>query len=141
MGTIFKTSSFAAVAIIGLFAGASNAQDLVDATIPFSFVVGNEEFPSGRYQFTTSQALLEIRGRDNDRGMFALTNPAGGRGPKGDQPVLVFKQYEKTYRLTDIWNSENHGASLVTRRDHKSAHQVASSTDTVVISATTNGAR
>jgi hypothetical protein len=141
MGTIFKTSSLAAALFIGLFAGASNAQDIVDANIPFSFIVGNEEFPAGRYQFTTSQAVLAIRGQDNNRSIFALTNPAGGRDPKGDDPVLVFNQYEKTYRLMEVWNSENQGASLVTHRDHKSAHQAASSRDTALITATTNGAR
>jgi hypothetical protein len=141
MGTILKTSWLAAAVLVGLFAGPANAQDIVDAKIPFSFVVGNEELPAGRYQFTISQALLTIRGQDNERGIFALTNAAGGHDPNGDEPVLVFEQYEKTYRLTDIWNSENHGAALVMHRDPKSAHQVASSTDTVLIKVTTNEAK
>src|SRR5258706_7778955 len=120
MSRILKTSSLAAAVFIGLFGGVSHAQDIVEARIPFSFAVGTEEFPAGRYQFTTSQAVLAIRRQDNNRGMFALTNPAGGRDPRGDEPVLVFRKYEKTYRLTEIWNSENQGASLVTHRDHKS---------------------
>jgi len=140
MGTIFKTSSLAAAVFIGLFAGAANAQDIVDAKIPFSFVVGHDEFPAGRYRFTMSQVLLTIRGQDNNRGMFALANPAAGRDPGGDEPVIVFKQYEKTYRLTDIWNSENDGASLVIDRDRRSAHQVASGTDTCLITAIKIGA-
>jgi len=141
MSTILKTSSLAAVLFIGLFGGVSNAQDRVEAKIPFSFVIGTEEFPAGRYQFTTSQAVLAVRGQDNNRGMLALTNPAGGSDPNGDEPVLVFRQYEKTYRLTEIWNSENQGKSLVTHRDHKSTQQVASSTDTVLITATANEAK
>ena len=112
MRTILKTSSVAAAVFIGLFAGVSNAEDIVQAKIPFSFVVGNEELPAGRYEFRTSQAVLAIRGRDNDRGMFVIVNPPDGRDPKGDEPVLIFSHYENTYRLTDIWNSETREAPL-----------------------------
>ena len=133
MGTILKTSSLAAAVLLGLFAGTSHAQDRVNARVPFSFVVGTKEFPAGRYEFTTSQELLTIRGRDNGKGMFTIVNPAGGRGPRGDEPVLIFSRYENTYRLTDIWNSDTRGSSLVTHRDRRSPQRVTSNTDKVVI--------
>ena len=141
MSRILKTSSLAAAVFIGLSAGASSAQDRVDAKIPFSFVVRSEQFPAGRYEFTTSQGLLAIRGRDNDRGMFVITNPADGRDPIGDEPVLVFSRYENTYRLTDIWNSETRGSSLLSHRDRRSANRATSNTDPIVISLAGNAGK
>ncbi|HKC55567.1 MAG TPA: hypothetical protein VKC35_05565 [Vicinamibacterales bacterium] len=133
MGTILKTSTLTAAVFIGLLVGVSNAQDILNARIPFSFVVGSEEFPAGRYEFRTSQAVLTIRGRDNGRGMFAITQPADGLDPKGDQPLLVFSHYENSYRLTNIWNSQTRGSSLVLRRARKSTNRVTSNTDQVVL--------
>jgi hypothetical protein len=141
MGTTLKTSLAVAAAFVGLFAGTSSAQDVLNANIPFSFVVGHEEYPAGRYRLTTGHPVLMIRGRDNDTGMVAMTDPAGGRDPKGDEPVLVFDRYEKTYRLTEIWNSETQGASLVTRHHHESEQPVASSTGRVLITASANDAK
>jgi hypothetical protein len=133
MGTILKTSTLTAAVFIGLLVGVSNAQDILNARIPFSFVVGSEEFPAGRYEFRTQQAILTIRGRDNGRGMFAITQPADGLDPKGDQPLLVFSHYENTYRLMNIWNSQTRGSSLVLRRARKSTNRVTSNTDQVVL--------
>jgi len=138
MSTILKTSTIAAAVFIGLLAGTSNAQDIVDAKVPFSFVVGSEEFPAGRYEFRISQGVLAIRGQDNGRGMFAITIPAGGRDPNGDEPVLVFNRHENTYRLAEIWNSETRGASLLTRRHRDRMQRVASNTDRVLIGPTAN---
>jgi len=44
MGTILKTSTLTAAAFIGLLVGVSNAQDILNARVPFSFVVGSEQF-------------------------------------------------------------------------------------------------
>jgi hypothetical protein len=71
--------------------------------------------------------------RDNDAGMFAMTNPADGRDPRGDDPVLVFNRYEKTYQLTEIWNCENQGSSLVMRRHRKSEWPFASTRNRILI--------
>jgi hypothetical protein len=43
---------------------------------------------------------------------FALTSAAGGDDPAGDQPVLVFKKWENTYRLAAIWQSKEEGREL-----------------------------
>jgi len=135
MGT--KTSLLVAAIFIGLFAGAASAQDVVEAKIPFTFVVRGAEFPAGRYRFTTSQSVLAIRGQDNDASMFVITSPAAGADPNGDDPVLVFDRYEKTYALREIWNSEMRGSSLPTRRHRESAQPVASGTNRILI--TPNG--
>lgn len=130
-----KKPSVVAALFIGLFAGTSNAQNVIEAKIPFAFFVRGEQFPAGRYRITNSQALLAIHGRDNDAHMFVIASPAGGRDPKGDEPVLVFNRFEKTYRLTEVWNSETQGASLVPYRHHKAAPPAASATGRVLITA------
>src|SRR2546425_1793964 len=110
MRMTLTTSSLVAAIFIGVFARTSSAQDLIEAKIPFTFVVASKEFPAGRYRFTTSQTVLAIRGRDNDAAMYAITIPTGGHDPNGDEPVLVFNRYENTYRLREIWNSETRGS-------------------------------
>ena len=141
MSTTLKTSSLAAAIFIGLVAGTSNAQEVIEAKIPFSFVVGRVELPAGRYRFTNDQSVLMISGKDNHAGMFVLTYRAAGRDPNGEDPVVVFDRHEKTYRLREIWDSETEGLSLVTRRHRDRAQPIASITSRVLISPNANEAR
>jgi hypothetical protein len=131
----FKTSAVLTAAFTSLFAGTSRAQEVVDAKIPFAFVIGGETFPAGRYEFTTHQAVLAMRGLDNAGGVFALTTSAGGRDPLGDEPVLVFTKYENSYRLSEIWDSETEGQALAPLRDREASEPVASNALTVMLTA------
>jgi hypothetical protein len=131
----FKTSAVLTAAFTSLFAGTSRAQEVVDAKIPFAFVIGGETFPAGHYEFTTRQTVLTMRGLDNDEGVFAMTTSAGGRDPQGDQPVLVFTRYENSYRLSEIWDSETEGQALAPQRDREASDPVASNALTVLITA------
>jgi hypothetical protein len=108
----FKTSAALAAAFVGLFVGSASAQETVVAKIPFPFVVRGEEFSAGRYNVSNEGGILTIRGMDNGAGMFALTIPADGRDPAGDQPALVFTRYENEYRLSEIWESNAEGFAL-----------------------------
>src|SRR5947209_18474763 len=105
----FKSYATLAEAFVGLFVGLVRAQETMVAKIPFSFVVHGEEFSPGRYHVSNEGRMLTIRGMDNDAGMFALTLPADGRDPAGDQPVFVFTRYENEYRLSEIWTSNAEG--------------------------------
>jgi hypothetical protein len=111
MGTI-KTSAVLAVGFLGMFAGSARAQEAVVARVPFSFVVRGQEFPAGRYNLTTEEGLLTLRGIDNSGAVFAMTAPADGSDPIGNQPALVFVGYEKTYRLSQIWQSSEEGRAV-----------------------------
>jgi hypothetical protein len=107
-----KTSTVLAVGFIGMFAGSALAQETVVARVPFSFVVRGQEFPAGRYDITTENGMLTLRGIDSSSGVFAMTTPAGGADPIGDQPALVFVRYEQTYRLSQIWQSSSEGMAV-----------------------------
>ncbi len=110
-----------AVVLLGMFAASASAQDTVAARIPFPFVVGTESFPAGHYDIqpaSLGSAVIVIRGMDKQPSAgFALTDPAGGTDPDGDQPVLVFKRWENTYRLAAIWQSTAEGRELPPFKD------------------------
>jgi hypothetical protein len=95
-----------------MFAGSARAQEAVVAKVPFAFVVRGQEFPAGRYYLTNEEGLLTVRGLDSREGIFAMTTPAGGTDPIGDQPALVFVRYEKTYRLSQVWDSSSEGLAV-----------------------------
>jgi hypothetical protein len=132
----FKRSTVLAAAFVGLFVGSARAQEVVIAKVPFPFVVRGNEFPAGRYQLTDDSGILTIRGMDTGSGSFALTQPADGRDPVGDQPALVFNRYENGYVLSQVWESGTEGVTFPgqsTVLHRADGHPVASNTSTVVL--------
>jgi hypothetical protein len=115
MGAIKKSSMFAVV-LLGMFAASAQAQDVISAKVPFAFMVGDESFPAGRYDIQPADfgsSVMAIRGMDrHPSNGFVLTSLSGGIDPEGDQPVLVFKKWENTYRLAAIWQSRDEGREL-----------------------------
>jgi hypothetical protein len=120
MKAVRKSSMFA-VLLLGMFAASAHAQDVVTATVPFPFMVGSESFPAGHYDVqpaSSGSGVIEIRGMDRKAsGGFSLTDVASGNDPAGDQPVLVFKKWENTYRLAEIWDSKDEGRELPRFKD------------------------
>ena len=110
-----------AVLLLGMFVASAHAQDAVTARVPFPFMVGSEAFPAGHYDIKPASfgsSVIEIRGMDKSASSgFALTDPAGGKDPAGDEPVLVFKRWENTYRLAEIWQSDGEGRELPRFKD------------------------
>src|SRR5262245_23468825 len=116
MRAIRKSSMFAVV-LLGMFASSAHAQqDIITAKVPFPFMVGDESFPAGRYDIQPADfgsSVIAIRGMDRHPSSgFALSSLAGGADPVGDEPVLVFKKWENTYRLAAIWESKDNGREL-----------------------------
>jgi hypothetical protein len=105
-----------AVVLLAMFAASAHAQDTITVKVPFPFMVGSESFPAGRYDIQPADfgsSVIAIRGLDKKPSSgFALTSLSGGTDPDGDQPVLVFKKWEKTYRLAEIWQSKEEGREL-----------------------------
>jgi len=116
MSVVRKVPVFAAM-LLGFFVSTARAQGVVVARIPFAFVVGDSTLPAGRYEIRPMDdvggTVVAIEGKDNpSEGAFAVTNPAGGRDPIGDEPALVFTHDENQYRLAEIWDSSNEGREL-----------------------------
>jgi hypothetical protein len=107
-----KRSAALAVVFVGMFVGSARAQETVVVRVPFSFVVRGEECPAGRYNITTEEGMIVIRGIDNSAGIYAMATPADGSDPIGVQPALVFVPYQNTRRLSHIWQSSQEGFAL-----------------------------
>ena len=136
-----RKSSLFAVVLLGMFAASAHAQDIITVKIPFAFVVGHESFPAGRYDVVPADfgsSVMSIRGMDRNGAVgFVLTSLAGGRDPLGDQPALVFKKFENTYRLSEIWESGGEGRVLPQfKGEPRTASVDPSDRSTVVVAAT-----
>src|SRR5476651_493080 len=97
--SLIKKSSVLVAVILGMFAGSARAQETIDVKVPFPFVVRGDELPAGRYDVVVHNGILSIRGMDNSAKIIALTLPADGRDPAGNQPSLVFLRYENQFLL------------------------------------------
>jgi len=115
--SLIKSSVLAAV-FLGMGVGSARAEEIVVAKVPFAFVVGDQEFPAGRYAFSTEDHnVLLIRSDDDRSERFVIVNAAGGRDPAGSQPALVFIHGENGYLLSQIWESDSDGLALAKEPD------------------------
>jgi len=120
MFSIVKKSAVLAGAFL-LLGGASARAGTIEVKVPFSFVVNGHTLPAGEY-FLEREGLdvLYIRGEkpatagvSGIPGMFVQTQPAAGRDPAGEKPILMFAPHEKEHRLVGIWESGDHGFTIL----------------------------
>jgi len=117
MGLITRSSVLVAV-FIGIGVGSARAQERVVAKIPFPFAVIGQQFPAGRYTFSTDDHnVLLIRSADDRSERFAIVRAAAGRDPAGSEPALVFIHSENAYLLSQIWESDTDGLALAKEPD------------------------
>jgi hypothetical protein len=111
IGILKKTAPLAALIVV-LGAGSAKAA-VVEAKVPFDFVVRGRTLPAGDYLLERDDnqpSLLFIRGKDGARtNMIVLTEPAGDRDPAGETPVVRFTRRGSEYWLADVWRSRNEG--------------------------------
>lgn len=104
-----------AAAIMSASVSTVRADELMVATVPFEFVVANQEMPSGGYVVSRASGqteLLSIASTGREHFTFVLTIPSTGDAAD-EQPELVFKQVGKTYYLSRIIFSSREGHDLV----------------------------
>jgi hypothetical protein len=115
MRSIMRNAVLTASAILLCAAGTARASTstVLEANVPFSFVVNGQNFPAGKYTVQRDDMLSSvvlIRGENgNHMAAFVSTTPDGGHDPAGSQPALTFKRHENQYRLSSIWESANEG--------------------------------
>jgi len=85
--------------------GIAKAQgDAIRANVPFDFVVGSKQLPSGSYEFVTSSArsshTIFVRNADQRIVMLSMTGETG-KVP-GNVTRLVFYKYGDHYFLREI---------------------------------------
>jgi hypothetical protein len=91
-----------------------HADEQVIATVPFQFIVSNQEMPAGGYVVsrTSGQSeLLSIASTGREHFTFVLTIPS--TGDADGQPELVFKRVGETYYLSRIIFASREGHDLL----------------------------
>jgi hypothetical protein len=97
----------------------ASTSNVVEANVPFPFVVNGETLPAGKYlvqRDDMSSSVLLIRGEGNNQmAAFVSTTPDGGHDPAGSKPVLTFNRYANQYRLAGVWESGGEGWDVSAR--------------------------
>jgi hypothetical protein len=97
-------------------ARAASTSNVLEANVPFPFVVNGQTMPAGKYivqRDDTSSLVLLIHGEGNNHASaFVSTTPDSRHDPAGLQPTLTFKRHENQYRLASVWESGSEGWDL-----------------------------
>jgi hypothetical protein len=116
MGSTLTKLLIGAAAGVLVTASTAAAADVLEAKIPFPFVVNGKSFPAGEYTIERANAsspVLLIRGDHGIRtAAFVGTRPAVAHAP-ADMPSLQFKKHENEYRLTAVWESPTDGRDVM----------------------------
>jgi hypothetical protein len=117
MRKILMRSGLGALAVIVLTSGTAAAADVLEAKVPFPFVVNGQTMPAGQYTIERSEfgsSVLLIRGeRGNRVAAFVGVRPTGEKSPSSDRPALQFKKHENEYKLSAVWESAYDGVDVM----------------------------
>jgi hypothetical protein len=109
------------ILVLSAVSGHAQDEDKIKATIPFNFVVGNEELKAGDYVIVSSlanQALL-FRSKDGDVQQMAFNVPIE-TNKTGNHEHLLFHRYGDQYFLSQVWLSgDEDGHELVREAQQK----------------------
>lgn len=100
-----------AASVLMVFGGVAEAAveqaSVIDANVPFPFLVDGQTLPAGRYRLERDGDAELIRGESVKAAAFVLTMPLEDSSPAGGRPVLTFTRGEDQteYRLADIWEA------------------------------------
>jgi hypothetical protein len=100
---------FSTMTVCGLLmTSAAHAQSgqPIQAKVPFAFIAQNTMLASGTYQLTynTTAHRLMIRGlNQNAKSAFATAVPTSASSSRDEFGKLVFRCYEKTCYLAQVW--------------------------------------
>ena len=87
-----------------------------EVKVPFAFTVNGQEMPAGTYTVRQDEdqptALLIQSGKD---AIYVLTAPLSN-GATPQDTSLVFAKDGDHYRLTQVWDAEGEGVSVVGAR-------------------------
>jgi hypothetical protein len=112
MALLKKPFLFSALLLLLVGAGAASAT-VMEADVPFPFVVHGRTLPAGRYELQRSEddpSVMLIREKDGAKEhVLVLTTTAPGHDPAGQKSALEFKRRDDQYYLADVWRSGSEG--------------------------------
>lgn len=98
---------FAVLAVSALLAAVGGqAQDMLQAKIPFDFRVGKALLPAGDYTISKTGApstILVKPVNHKGSGAIVLTGAVGGGNKRVSEGKLVFNRYGDNYFLNQVW--------------------------------------
>jgi hypothetical protein len=115
---MLMTAVLGALAMVGLTAGTAAAADVLQAKIPFAFVVNGKSFPAGQYTIERagmgSEPVFLIR-NDSGKGRaaFVAARPVDRHSPPSEMPALQFTRRDNQYTLSAVWESADQGDALM----------------------------
>lgn len=108
-----------ALALVALTAGTASAGDVLEAKIPFPFVVNGKSFPAGQYTIERagmgSEPVFLIRSeRGDSHSAFVAARPTDRHTTvPSDMPALQFKKHDNQYQLSAVWAAPDQGEALL----------------------------
>ena len=100
--------------VIGL-AGTTVHAQVVQAKVPFNFVVSGKTLPAGEYMMSTYSHELKIKDGKGTIVAFALVNDSG-RSASG-KGQIIFHCYRDRCFLAEVWSpTRENGRELMTSR-------------------------
>jgi hypothetical protein len=84
----------------------------MNCRVPFSFIVNGKTLPPGLYSFSTSNAVLMVRGVRGSA--IVLTNNTSR--PVDGAVEAVFLKAGDRYHLSEIWTGDGGGREIVLKR-------------------------
>jgi hypothetical protein len=105
----------AAAAIAVGNAAAAQAQDRVDAKVPFAFLVNGVQLPAGTYEVrdrSEGSGVLTIEGSEGQNAVSMMTIPSSSSTEEGDSKLL-FDKINNQYLLVGIDYADGEGRQVV----------------------------
>lgn len=139
---MLKTLTMLALVVgLGLAAAVASANGqstaVLNADIPFDFIVGNKTLPAGQYMVnsvTSDRHGLSIRSREGKSSAVVLTHDAADKSKKRIAR-MVFHRYGQQYFLAEIWSHDSYGRQLIESESERNLlrelESVAAKTDSV----------
>jgi hypothetical protein len=110
-----RVLSIVAAAALAVFVplSISTSAAEMNCRVPFSFIVNGKTLPPGLYSFSTSTAVLMVRGARGSA--VVLTNNASRRADGGAVEAVFLKTGDR-YDLSEIWTGDGAGREIVLKR-------------------------
>jgi hypothetical protein len=116
MGKLFTRGMLIIAGAAGLIfvsSAAALADDVVEAHVPFAFVVNGVQMPAGNYRVVqdATTPVISVKNADGQHTVFVLTNELSSEAA-GPNPELVFDRVNGTNFLSRIVGIENEGREV-----------------------------
>jgi cell division protein YceG involved in septum cleavage len=115
----------------------SQAQQVMQAQIPFTFQAGSTMLPAGEYRvqpaFTATETVQQLRDADSSSAVFVGTYSVDP-GNKHVEPRLIFNCYTNVCFLSEIWTGNGQGRKLVQSRREKELSRMKAENELAVVS-------